>query len=36
MTFGYVRQSSGYLGIESRPDKGTVITILVPRIEEGT
>ena len=26
MTFGYVRQSSGYLVIESQPDQGTSIT----------
>ena len=34
MTFGYVRQSSGYLGIESRPGEGATITILMPRTEE--
>ena len=34
MTFGYVRQSSGYLRIESRPGEGTTVTILMPRIEE--
>jgi signal transduction histidine kinase len=36
MTFGYVRQSSGYLRIESRPGEGATITILMPRIEEST
>ncbi|HXR96010.1 MAG TPA: ATP-binding protein [Rhizomicrobium sp.] len=36
MTFGYVRQSSGYLRIESRPGEGTTITILMPRTEEVT
>jgi signal transduction histidine kinase len=34
MTFGYVRQSSGYLKIESQPGEGTTITILMPRTEE--
>ena len=34
MTFGYVRQSSGYLGIESRPGEGATISILMPRTEE--
>jgi signal transduction histidine kinase len=34
MTFGYVRQSSGYLRIESRPGEGATVTILMPRIEE--
>jgi signal transduction histidine kinase len=34
MTFGYVRQSSGYLRIESRPGEGAMVTILMPRIEE--
>ena len=31
MTFGFVRQSGGYLLIESAPDKGTAVTILMPR-----
>jgi signal transduction histidine kinase len=31
MTFGYVRQSNGYLVIESAPGKGTTITIFMPR-----
>jgi signal transduction histidine kinase len=34
MTFGFVRQSGGYLLIESAPDKGTAITILMPRDHE--
>ncbi|HEY4126217.1 MAG TPA: ATP-binding protein [Rhizomicrobium sp.] len=29
--FGFVRQSGGYLGIESTPGSGTMITILLPR-----
>jgi signal transduction histidine kinase len=35
--FGFVRQSGGYLGIESAPGSGTMITILLPRStsEEG-
>jgi signal transduction histidine kinase len=32
--FGFVRQSGGYLGIESEPDEGTTITILLPRTAE--
>lgn len=36
MTFGYVRQSSGYLTIDSRPGEGTTITIFMPRGEEET
>jgi signal transduction histidine kinase len=36
MTFGYVRQSSGYLKIESQPGEGTTIMILMPRTEEIT
>jgi signal transduction histidine kinase len=31
MTFGYVRQSNGYLDIDSALGKGTTITILMPR-----
>ena len=31
MTFGFVRQSNGYLVIESAPGKGTTVTILMPR-----
>jgi signal transduction histidine kinase len=31
MTFGYVRQSAGYLVIQSAPDEGTAMTILMPR-----
>ncbi len=34
MTFGYVRQSNGYLVIESAPGKGTKVTILMPRHSE--
>ena len=36
MTFGYVRQSNGYLVIESAPAKGTTITIYMPRRAEKT
>ncbi len=31
MTFGFVRQSGGYLVIDSIPGQGTAITILMPR-----
>ena len=34
MTFGFVRQSGGYLSIESAPGKGTEITLFMPRAEE--
>ncbi|MDR3526434.1 MAG: ATP-binding protein [Rhizomicrobium sp.] len=34
MTFGFVRQSGGYLVIDSTPGHGTTITILLPRDEE--
>jgi signal transduction histidine kinase len=34
MTFGYVRQSNGYLAIDSAPGKGTAITLYMPRIVE--
>lgn len=34
MTFGYVRQSNGYLVIESAPRKGTAICIYMPRYAE--
>jgi signal transduction histidine kinase len=34
MTFGFVRQSGGYLVIDSMPGKGTAITILMPRDKE--
>ena len=34
MTFGFVRQSGGYLAIESAPGKGSEITIYMPRTEE--
>jgi signal transduction histidine kinase len=36
MTFGYVRQSNGYLSIESAPKRGTAITIFMPRAQEET
>jgi signal transduction histidine kinase len=36
MTFGYVRQSNGYLVIESAPGQGTTITIYMPRRVETT
>ena len=31
MTFGFVRQSGGYLAIDSAPGQGTAITIFMPR-----
>src|SRR5262249_8904462 len=34
MALGYVRQSNGYLDIESQLGKGTTITILMPRHRE--
>lgn len=34
MTFGYMRQSSGYLTIDSRPGHGTTVTLYVPRTQE--
>jgi signal transduction histidine kinase len=34
MTFGFVRQSGGYLAIESALGKGTSVTILMPRVQE--
>jgi signal transduction histidine kinase len=34
MTFGYVRQSSGYLAIDSRQGHGTTVTIYMPRTQE--
>ena len=34
MTFGYVRQSNGYLSIESAPGQGTEIVIYMPRTSE--
>jgi signal transduction histidine kinase len=36
MTFGYVRQSNGYLSIESEQGKGTEIAIFMPRAQEDT
>jgi signal transduction histidine kinase len=35
MTFGFVRQSGGYLLIESQEGRGTAVTILMPRDREG-
>ena len=35
MAFGYVKQSNGYLRIDSQPGAGTVITILMPRLAIG-
>jgi signal transduction histidine kinase len=34
MSFGFVRQSGGYLTIDSAPGKGAAITILMPRTAE--
>jgi len=34
MTFGFVRQSGGYLVIDSAPARGTEITLYMPRAEE--
>jgi signal transduction histidine kinase len=34
MTFGFVRQSGGYLTIDSAPGRGTAITIFMPRDEK--
>jgi signal transduction histidine kinase len=34
MTFGFVRQSGGYLVIDSTPGKGTEIALYMPRTEE--
>ena len=33
MTFGYVRQSNGYLDIDSKLGQGTIVTILMPRYD---
>jgi signal transduction histidine kinase len=33
MTFGYIRQSNGFLKIDSELGKGTALTIFMPRIE---
>ena len=35
MAFGYVKQSNGYLQIDSQPGAGTVVTILMPRLAVG-
>ena len=32
--YGIVRQSDGFVGVESRPGRGTTFTILLPRVEE--
>jgi len=34
MTFGFVRQSGGYLAIDSAPGKGTKVALYMPRTEE--
>ncbi|HJR55556.1 MAG TPA: ATP-binding protein [Rhizomicrobium sp.] len=34
MTFGYIRQSGGYLTIDSAPGRGTEIALYMPRTEE--
>ena len=34
MTFGFVRQSGGYLTIDSMPGRGTEIALYMPRTEE--
>jgi signal transduction histidine kinase len=34
MTFGYIRQSGGYLTIDSAPGTGTEIALYMPRTEE--
>lgn len=33
MVYGFVKQSGGYIGIESEPGHGTSITIYLPRVE---
>jgi signal transduction histidine kinase len=33
MTFGYIRQSNGFLSIDSEIGRGTTVTILMPRHE---
>ncbi|MBK1842005.1 cache domain-containing protein [Azospirillum sp. YIM B02556] len=33
MVYGFVKQSHGYLRIDSRPGDGTVVTLLLPRAE---
>jgi len=35
MTFGFVRQSNGYLTIASTPGEGTAVTLHMPRFQEG-
>jgi signal transduction histidine kinase len=34
MTFGFVRQSGGHLAIDSIPNRGTTVTILMPRAQD--
>ena len=36
MTFGFVRQTGGYLTIESKPGAGAAVTLHMPRYQEGT
>ncbi len=36
MTFGFVRQSNGYLTLESEPGAGATITLYMPRHQEGS
>ncbi|MCB1557209.1 MAG: hybrid sensor histidine kinase/response regulator, partial [Alphaproteobacteria bacterium] len=33
--YGIIRQTGGYLHVESEEDKGTVFTIYLPRLSEG-
>jgi signal transduction histidine kinase len=33
MTFGYIRQSNGFMKIDSALGKGTILTIFMPRYE---
>jgi signal transduction histidine kinase len=33
MTFGYIRQSNGFMKIDSELGKGTALTIFMPRYE---
>ena len=33
MVYGFVRQSGGFMRLESEPDKGTRVTLLLPRSE---
>jgi signal transduction histidine kinase len=36
MTFGFVRQTGGYLAIDSKPGAGAAITLYMPRHQEGS